>query len=298
MNYILLEDILTSLLVILITTLLYSVIIGHIVALFKPSNVTHRRRYERVWPTTAGVVATIEILIHVASLFTQRHEMTGIVVMIIAPFLVYLMIKCFRQKDVGESMGESMRASKSSNERKQKRSLFDKVFDLLDEDKLNNSNDSNDFRKSESGSSEPKIEIDYDKFFRKIKQLATEFRDSFAGQYALEIGSSEQATAYSRVMYQYFISYYAILLDVGIKKHYSNTSQYKTEHRKLVKEFKECRGISTEVAENYLAKENAHKMIVEVFDDLRNRSKEIPSSIYLKLADVELDSVLDTLKQD
>ncbi len=65
-----------------------------------------------------------------------------------------------------------------------------------------------------------------------------------------------------------------------------------------MKEFKECRGISTEVAENYLAKENAHKMIVEVFDDLRNRSKEIPSSIYLKLADVELDSVLDTLKQD
>lgn len=101
MNYTLLGDVLTSLVAILFITLLYSVVIAHIIALFKPSDITHRQRYERVWPTTATVVATIEILIHVASLFTQRHMMTGIAIIIIAPLLVYLMIKCLRQKDVG-----------------------------------------------------------------------------------------------------------------------------------------------------------------------------------------------------
>lgn len=136
-----------------------------------------------------------------------------------------------------------------------------------------------------------KAKVDYDKFFRIIKQFATDFRDSFAGQYGLETGQSAQGEAYGRAMYQFFISYYAVLLDANIKERYANVAQYRAEHDRLVKAFAACRDISIEVAENYLTKEDARKMLIEVFDDLRKQGSKIPSSIYLTLADTVLNDI-------
>lgn len=143
-----------------------------------------------------------------------------------------------------------------------------------------------------SGKEGTGTEIDYAKFFRKIKQLATDFQAGFAGQYRMETGQPTQGEAYGQVMYRMFIAYYAILLDAGIKERYFDTERYKAERHKLMDAFVLYGDISSRVAENYLTKESARKMLTEVFDDLRKQEDEIPSSIYLKIADAELDDVL------
>lgn len=140
------------------------------------------------------------------------------------------------------------------------------------------------------------LNIRYDQFFRELSNICDKASETFTEQYALEAGEPIQdnaSQASGRLMRKFILAYYGILFDRRVKELCLNQSQYEQEHAKIIKYFRESMGdISTEVAKNYLEKENSFDNLSHIIGNLRDNGTNIPASSYLKEADALLEEFL------